>query len=163
MPKLKPNTVLVTNLEEEKIQKGIRADPDAQSLSDAEWEKVKPFVRLGRPKAEVTKERITIRLSRDVVSTFRATGDGWQTRMDAALKQYIAEHHLSHLWVTQFLCTTHPKPPDKISPSPQSPSQRPWRNAFPSISQGPLCPCTSDHSKAATPSATFVFNNFCRV
>jgi len=35
-------------------------------------------------------------LSRDVVSTFRATGDGWQTRMDAALKQYIAEHHLSH-------------------------------------------------------------------
>ena len=96
MPKLKPNTVLVTNLEEEKIQKGIRADPDAQPLTDAEWKKVKPFVRLGRPKAEVTKERITIRLSRDVVSTFRATGDGWQTRMDAALKQYIAEHHLSH-------------------------------------------------------------------
>ena len=96
MPKLKPNTVLVNHLEEEKIQKGIRADPDAQSLSDAEWKKVKPFVRLGRPKAEVTKERITIRLSRDVVSTFRATGDGWQTRMDAALKQYIAEHTSFH-------------------------------------------------------------------
>ena len=96
MPKLKPNTVLVTHLEEEKIKNGIRADPDAQSLSDAEWEKVKPFVRLGRPKAEVTKERITIRLSRDVVSTFRATGDGWQTRMDAALKQYIAEHPSFH-------------------------------------------------------------------
>ncbi len=92
MPKLKPNTVLVTHLEEEKIQKGIRADPDAQPLTDAEWKKVKPFVRIGRPKAEVTKERITIRLSRDVVSTFRATGDGWQTRMDAALKQFIAEH-----------------------------------------------------------------------
>ncbi|HYN62726.1 MAG TPA: BrnA antitoxin family protein [Rubrivivax sp.] len=26
-----------------------------------------------------TKERITIRLSRDVVERFRATGDGWQT------------------------------------------------------------------------------------
>ncbi len=97
MPKLKPNTVLVTNLEEEeKIQEGIRADPDAQPLTDAEWKKVKPFVRIGRPKAEVTKERITIRLSRDVVSTFRATGDGWQTRIDAALKEYIAEHPLSH-------------------------------------------------------------------
>ena len=95
MPKLKPNTVLVTNLEEEKIQKGIRADPAAHPLTDAEWKKVKPFVRLGRPKAEVTKERITIRLSRDVVSTFRATGDGWQTRIDAALKQFIAEHPLS--------------------------------------------------------------------
>jgi uncharacterized protein (DUF4415 family) len=65
-------------------------------LTDDEWEKVKPFVRLGRPKAEVTKERITIRLSRDVVSTFRATGNGWQTRIDAALKQYIAEHPLRH-------------------------------------------------------------------
>ncbi len=30
----------------------------------------------GRPKAEVTKERITIRLSPEVVQTFRATGDG---------------------------------------------------------------------------------------
>ncbi len=96
MPKLKPNTILVTDQEEVKIQKGIHADPDAQSLTDAEWKKVKPFVRLGRPKAEVTKERITIRLSRDVVSTFRATGDGWQTRIDAALKQFITEHPSFH-------------------------------------------------------------------
>jgi spermidine/putrescine transport system ATP-binding protein len=51
---------------------------------------------LGRPKAEVTKERITIRLSRDVVTQFRATGVGWQTRMDAALRQYIAEHPIKH-------------------------------------------------------------------
>src|SRR5690606_19348409 len=48
----------------------------------------------GRPKAEVTKERITIRLSRDVVDRFRATGEGWQTRMDAALKEYIETHQL---------------------------------------------------------------------
>ena len=40
----------------------------------------------GRPKAEVTKERITIRLSPEVVDSFRATGVGWQTRIDAALK-----------------------------------------------------------------------------
>ena len=95
MPKLKPNTVLVTDKEEKKIQKGIRADPDAQPLTDAEWQEVMPFVRLGRPKAEVTKERITIRLSRDVVSTFRATGNGWQTRIDAVLQKYIAEHPIS--------------------------------------------------------------------
>lgn len=37
----------------------------------------------GRPKAEVTKERITIRLSPDVVSAFRAGGPGWQTRFDS--------------------------------------------------------------------------------
>ncbi|MCC7278760.1 MAG: BrnA antitoxin family protein [Chromatiaceae bacterium] len=46
----------------------------------------------GRPKAGVTKERITIRLSRDVVDRFRATGPGWQTRMDAALKAWLASH-----------------------------------------------------------------------
>ena len=46
----------------------------------------------GRPKAAATKERITIRLSPDVVSTFRATGDGWQTRMDAALRDCLKTH-----------------------------------------------------------------------
>lgn len=46
----------------------------------------------GRPKAEVTKERITIRLSPEVVQSFRATGDGWQTRIDAALKDWLKTH-----------------------------------------------------------------------
>ncbi len=36
-----------------------------------------------------TKERITIRLSQEVVQPFRATGDGWQTRVDAALKDWL--------------------------------------------------------------------------
>lgn len=95
MPKLKPGTIIPTPQEEARIQAGIDADPDAYSLSDEEWEKVKPIVRIGRPKAEVTKERITIRLSRDVVTQFRATGEGWQTRMDSALRQFIAEHPIS--------------------------------------------------------------------
>lgn len=46
----------------------------------------------GRPKAAETKERITIRLSQDVVKRFRASGDGWQTRMDAALKDWLKDH-----------------------------------------------------------------------
>lgn len=46
----------------------------------------------GRPKAAVTKERITIRLSQEVVQSFRATGDGWQTRVDAALKDWLKTH-----------------------------------------------------------------------
>lgn len=46
----------------------------------------------GRPKASVTKERITIRLSPDVVGAFRATGDGWQTRVDAALRDWLKSH-----------------------------------------------------------------------
>ena len=39
-----------------------------------------------------TKERITIRLSQEVVQPFRATGDGWQTRVDAALKDWLKSH-----------------------------------------------------------------------
>jgi uncharacterized protein (DUF4415 family) len=48
--------------------------------------------RLGRPPAAVTKERITIRLSPDVLERFRATGKGWQTRMDEALKEWMKTH-----------------------------------------------------------------------
>jgi uncharacterized protein (DUF4415 family) len=38
------------------------------------------------------KERATIRLSRDVLDRFRATGPGWQTRVDAALREWLESH-----------------------------------------------------------------------
>lgn len=46
----------------------------------------------GRPRAEHPKERINIRLSHEVVEHFKSSGDGWQTRIDAALRQFITEH-----------------------------------------------------------------------
>ena len=36
-----------------------------------------------------TKVSVTVRYSPEVVAYFKATGKGWQSRMDAALKQYI--------------------------------------------------------------------------
>ena len=45
----------------------------------------------GAQKAPV-KERTTIRLSPDVVQRFRATGDGWQTRVDVALQDWLKTH-----------------------------------------------------------------------
>ncbi len=95
MPKLKPNHILVTDEEDAAITSAAMSDPDAKPFTDAEWDAIKPLVRIGRPKAEVTKERITIRLSHDVVTQFRATGEGWQTRIDSALRQFIAEHPIS--------------------------------------------------------------------
>jgi uncharacterized protein (DUF4415 family) len=92
MPKLKPEHVHVTEAEDAAITAAAMSDLDALPLSDQEWETVKPLIRLGRPKATITKERITIRLSRDILSQFRASGDGWQTRIDCALRQYINEH-----------------------------------------------------------------------
>lgn len=44
------------------------------------------------PQKTPVKERITIRLSPEVVAPFRATGDGWQTRLDAALKDWLKTH-----------------------------------------------------------------------
>jgi len=85
------NFYLPTDEEDAAINAGIVADPDTYELSDAEISQLKPQ-RLGRPLSEQTKERITIRLSPDVVSAFRATGAGWQTRIDAALKEWLMHH-----------------------------------------------------------------------
>lgn len=46
----------------------------------------------GRPRVEFPKERINIRLSHEVIEHFKSAGEGWQTRIDAALRQFIAEH-----------------------------------------------------------------------
>jgi uncharacterized protein (DUF4415 family) len=94
MPKLKSTHISVTVAEDAAITAATMSDPDALPYTDAEWAIAKPMMRMGRPKAEITKERITIRLSRDVVSQFRATGTGWQTRVDRVLRQYVAEHRL---------------------------------------------------------------------
>ncbi|HIJ85644.1 MAG: phage associated protein [Magnetococcales bacterium] len=44
------------------------------------------------PQKSPTKERITIRISRDVLEVFRATGSGWQSRVDDVLKDWVATH-----------------------------------------------------------------------
>ena len=44
------------------------------------------------PQKTPTKERITIRLSPEVVRRFRDTGEGWQTRVDTALKDWLKSH-----------------------------------------------------------------------
>ncbi|WP_081619408.1 BrnA antitoxin family protein [Thioalkalivibrio sp. ALJ9] len=75
--------------EESSIQAGIDADPETREPSE---DKTKALRRVGRPPLPVTKERITIRLSPDVVEAFRATGKGWQTRMDSALKDWLKDH-----------------------------------------------------------------------
>ena len=38
------------------------------------------------PQKAPTKERVSLRLSREVLAHFRATGEGWQSRIDETLK-----------------------------------------------------------------------------
>jgi uncharacterized protein (DUF4415 family) len=79
--------------ETQRIREGIALDPNSRELTDEEMAELRPLAELkrstDRPQAEVTKERVTIRLSPEVTAYFRATGKGWQTRMDEVLKAYV--------------------------------------------------------------------------
>lgn len=44
------------------------------------------------PQQAATKVSTTVRFDRDVLEAFQATGRGWQTRMNAALKEWLKEH-----------------------------------------------------------------------
>jgi uncharacterized protein (DUF4415 family) len=43
--------------------------------------------RRGRPPSERPKQAIKLRLDTDVVSAYRTTGEGWQTRINADLRR----------------------------------------------------------------------------
>lgn len=51
-------------------------------------------MRARGPQKAAPKVSTTIRLSPDVVQAFRASGSGWQSRVDAALKDWLKEHSL---------------------------------------------------------------------
>lgn len=92
MPKLKPGTVVPTPEEDAAITKAAMQDPDAVPYTDEEWAAVKPKRGRGRPKAESRKYLISIRVDGRVLDAFRATGEGWQTKMNDALLDWAALH-----------------------------------------------------------------------
>jgi uncharacterized protein (DUF4415 family) len=47
-------------------------------------------IRRGRPKLASPKAQVTLRLDADVLAGLRATGPGWQSRANAALKDWLA-------------------------------------------------------------------------
>ena len=44
----------------------------------------------GRPRAATTKEAVKLRLDADVLAALRASGEGWQTRINDALRASLA-------------------------------------------------------------------------
>lgn len=69
-----------------------RARPAAEVLveqfgAEAVAHLLKP--KRGRPLKAARKRAISIRLSPEVLEHFRATGRGWQTRVDEALKSHV--------------------------------------------------------------------------
>ena len=43
----------------------------------------------GRPKSEAPKRQVTLRLDQDVIAGMRASGPGWQTRVNEALRRWV--------------------------------------------------------------------------
>jgi uncharacterized protein (DUF4415 family) len=54
-------------------------------------EKLKSRASRG-PQIAPTKIQTSIRLSADVISTFKASGKGWQSKIDSVLQEYISQH-----------------------------------------------------------------------
>jgi len=97
----------VDALTDKDIAASIAEDPDTFEPTDAMFsratsvadsnlpESIKRAARGGRPRQDVTKQMTTIRLPTNVVEFFKAgskDGKGWQTRLSAALEEYVAEH-----------------------------------------------------------------------
>ncbi len=52
------------------------------------------IVKSGRPKQELTKKATSLRLDEDILKAFKATGRGWQTRINEAVHEWLKEHKL---------------------------------------------------------------------
>lgn len=65
-------------------------DPNDPAAVDAHWAGAK--VRTRGPNKRPKKELVAVRYSPDVLAAFRASGPGWQTRMDAALRDWLKTH-----------------------------------------------------------------------
>ena len=75
----------VGTLSDERVRRGIEADPEAHPTDEAFWKKAK--IVMPQP-----KETMTIRVDADVLEWFRKQGKGYQTRINAILRSYMRAH-----------------------------------------------------------------------
>jgi uncharacterized protein (DUF4415 family) len=87
-----PSVRMPTREEDKAITAAAKKDPDAQPLTSKQLKAMVPLRSLrGRPKAENKKLLVSVRYSPEVVAYFKSTGEGWQSRMDSVLREYVAQ------------------------------------------------------------------------
>lgn len=89
----RPVIRMPTAAEDKAITAAAKSDPDAQPLTPTQLKAMVPLTSLrGRPKSENKKLLVSVRYSPEVVAYFKSTGEGWQSRMDSVLRQYVSRH-----------------------------------------------------------------------
>jgi len=91
LKKPKIQVCIPTDEEDEAITAAAMSDPDALPWTEEQLEAAKPSMRIGRPPLQNPKVSTTIRLDADVVGAFKATGPGWQPRINAVLREAVAQ------------------------------------------------------------------------
>ena len=87
------SVVMPTLRQERAINAAAKADPDAQPLTPKQLAAMVPLRSLrGRPKSANPKQLVSVRYSPEVLEYFKSTGEGWQSRMDGVLRQYVTRH-----------------------------------------------------------------------
>jgi uncharacterized protein (DUF4415 family) len=69
-----------------KITEAAKSDPDNPPLTDDELALIARLKRGGRPKSANPKQPVTMRLDAEVVGWLRASGPGWQSRVNEMLR-----------------------------------------------------------------------------
>lgn len=89
-PKPKRELLMPSVEENAKIVAAAKADPDARPLTKKQLQAMVPLKAVrGRPPAETKKTLVSVRYSPEVLAYFRGTGEGWQSRMDGVLQEYV--------------------------------------------------------------------------
>lgn len=74
------------------FQRGAWRIGDTPVTSQAGSQALRQTLKRGRPPSDNHKLSVTVRYDAEVISAFKATGKGWQTRMNDALKEWLASH-----------------------------------------------------------------------
>ena len=88
---MKPNPELIDNDNPEWTEDDFKRAVPFSALPKSLQTKLLGLKGRGKQQSP-TKVSTTVRFDSDVLDAFRATGRGWQTRMNEALKEWLKEH-----------------------------------------------------------------------
>lgn len=87
--------VLPTPEEDAAIAAGIGLDDDTMEITSDILVRMQPLRPPGRPRVEQPKVPVTMRVDADVLAAIKASGSGWQTRVNAVLREAVRQGKLA--------------------------------------------------------------------